>query len=276
MIKKFIPVLFLLTSCMPSSDPFAWIEKLPSPWTLSETDFDFYLKKFQDQHPDFHERLKAINLWRVGTPYGLYCLGEEDEKDNDPIIRYDSSDCTVHVLTTLAFTEGITLKEARSNMISIHYKPNQDNEKVPDYNLRWHFTSDRILNHPLTTDITSSLVDSGKLEIIEIDLNKKQNGQEFLDLGWTSRENISFIPSENMTMEIMSDLPEVCGAAFVKRDYFKLGIVIAHEGYVIDRSNLIHASSEFGRTVNVNLLEYMKKDGKYRFDGIMFYEIRPM
>ena len=261
---------------MPSSNPFSWIQKIPSPWTLSETDFDFYLKKFQDQHPDFHERLKAINLWRVGTPYGLYCLGEEDEKDNDPIIRYDSSDCTVHVLTTLAFTESITLKEARSNMIDIHYKPNQDNEKVPDYNLRWHFTSDRILNHPLTADITSSLVAQNKLEIFEIDLNKKQNGQEFLDLGWTSKENISFIPAEKMSLDIMSDLPEVCGVAFVKRDYFKLGIVIAHEGYVIDRSNLVHASSEFGKTVNVNLLEYMKKDGKYRFDGIMFYEIRPM
>ena len=93
----------------------------------------------------------------------------------------------------------------------------------------------------------------------------------FLDVSGLARRR-----REKMTFDLMSDLPEVCGVAFVKRDYFKLGIVIAHEGYVIDRSNLVHASSEFGKTVNVNLLEYMKKDGKYRFDGIMFYEIRSM
>jgi len=66
----------------------------------------------------------------------------------------------------------------------------------------------------------------------------------------------------------------VCGVAFVKRDYFKLGIVIAHEGYLIDRSNLIHASSEFERTVNVNLLDYLKNNDKNRFDGAMFFEFR--
>jgi len=65
----------------------------------------------------------------------------------------------------------------------------------------------------------------------------------------------------------------VCGVAFVKKEYFKLGIVIAHEGYLIDRSDLIHASSEFGETVNVNLIDYLKKDEKYRFDGVMFFKV---
>jgi hypothetical protein len=57
---------------------------------------------------------------------------------------------------------------------------------------------------------------------------------------------IYFIPSEKINENILLKLPQVCGLAFVKREYFKLGIVIAHEGYLIDQTNLIHASSEFG------------------------------
>ena len=96
-----------------------------------------------------------------------------------------------------------------------------------------------------------------------------------MDIGWSSRENIGFIPSRLLDKVVLSKLPSVCGVAFVKKDYFKLGIVIAHEGYLIDRLDLIHASSEFGETVNINLLDYLKKDKKYRFDGVLFFEVLP-
>jgi hypothetical protein len=61
----------------------------------------------------------------------------------------------------------------------------------------------------------------------------------------------------------------------VKREYFKLGIVIAHEGYLIDQTNLIHASSEFGQTVNMDFLNYLTSDEKPRFNGVIFYRINP-
>jgi len=95
-------------------------------------------------------------------------------------------------------------------------------------------------------DITSSVAHENDLEKVEIELNKKQDGSEFLDLNWSSEETIYFIPSEKINENILLKLPQVCGLAFVKREYFKLGIVIAHEGYLIDQTNLIHASSEFG------------------------------
>ena len=66
----------------------------------------------------------------------------------------------------------------------------------------------------------------------------------------------------------------MCGIAFVKRSYFKLGIVIAHEGFLIDNLFLIHASSEFGKTVKVDLFEYIKTNEKFRFDGVMFYDFK--
>ncbi len=276
MIKIILLIIFILSGCVSQSKSFEWVESLPSPWTLEEDVFESYLVQFHERYPNFNHRLKAINLWRIGTPYGLYCLGEENEEDPDPIIRHDSSDCTVHVLTTLAFAKSLTYEEARMNMIDIHYKPDDNNLKVPSYNQRWHFTSDRLLNNPYTVDITPNLVDSTKIEKISIHLNRKENDELFLDLNWTSNKTVEYIPSNNVDITLLSSLPSICGVAFVKKDYFKLGIIIAHEGYLINRTNLIHASSEFKKTVDVNFINYLRDGKKYRFDGVMFFEIKSM
>ena len=275
-IKYIFAISVLITSCTTQADPFKWVDTIPDPWLLSETEFEFYLPQFHERFPNYYDRMKALNLWRVGTPYGLFCLGEESGKDNDPLLRADSSDCTVHVLTTLAFAESFTWQNARDAMVDIHYKMDENGEKKPTYISRWHYTSDRLLHHDRTVDITSSVAHENDLEKVEIELNKKQDGSEFLDLNWSSNETIKFIPTIKITENILLNLPAVSGVAFVKKSYFKMGIVIAHEGYLIDQTNLIHASSEYNRTVNVDFLSYLFNDGDPRFDGIMFYKINPI
>ena len=272
-IKYIFMISFLITSCTTQKDPFKWVDTIPDPWLLSETEFEFYLPKFHERFPNYHDRLKALNLWRVGTPYGLFCLGEESGKDIDPLLRADSSDCTVHVLTTLAFAESFTWQNARDAMVDIHYKMDDNGEKTPTYISRWHYTSDRLLHHDRTVDITSSIAHENDLEKVEIELNKKQDGSEFLNLNWSSNETIQFIPTVNITDNMLLNLPAVSGVAFVKKRYFKMGIVIAHEGYLIDQTNLIHASSEHKKTVNVDFLSYLYNNGEPRFDGVMFYKI---
>ena len=79
----------------------------------------------------------------------------------------------------------------------MHYKPNQQNVKVPSYNYRWHFTSDRILNHPMNVNITDLIIDPKYTEQVDIELNKKHNGELFLDIDWSLIETISFIPSNS-------------------------------------------------------------------------------
>jgi len=272
-IKYIFMISFLITSCTTQADPFKWVDTIPDPWLLSETEFEFYLPQFHERFPNYHDRLKALNLWRVGTPYGLFCLGEESGKDIDPLLRADSSDCTVHVLTTLAFAESFTWQNARDAMVDIHYKMDKNGKKTPTYISRWHYTSDRLLHHDRTVDITSSIANENDLEKVEIELNKKEDGSEFLDLNWSSKETIQFIPTVNITENILLNLPAISGIAFVKKSYFKLGIVIAHEGYLIDKTNLIHASSEHKKTVNVDFLSYLYNNGEPRFDGVMFYKI---
>ena len=269
-----IYILFSSLSFSKDSNVFDWIDSLPKPWKLTEKDFSSYLPIFKERFPDFHERIKAINLWRVGTPYGIFKLGEEKKPDTDPILRIDTSDCTVHVLTTLAFAQSIDWNSSREAMIDIHYKVNDSGKKEPTFKSRWHYTSDRILNHPQTVNITSRLLPRSKLEEVTIELNRRKDGSEFLDLDWTSNQNILFIPSKMIEQITMQDLPKVCGIAFVKRSYFSMGIVIAHEGYLIDRKYLIHASSKEEKTVKVEFFNYYFKESGPAFDGIMIYELR--
>lgn len=268
---KIITLLLLVTSCR-SNDPLGWVSSLPKPWTLSNDQVTKLLPQFHKNFPEFEKRLKAINIWRIGTPYGIFKLGEEIAPDPDPLLRIDTSDCTVHVLTSLAFSTSNSWTETREKMIDIHYKPDSDGKKIPTYRSRWHYTSDRIINNPYTTDITKSIIQKEDLDSVVIVLNKKTDGSEFLDLNWTSKNTVHFIPARNIDQDILSMLPIVCGTAFVRKSYFKNGIVIAHEGVLIDNKELIHASSEEGKTVKVDLIDYVNNNGSLRFDGIMFYK----
>ena len=270
-----IILLLLFISCTADTQ-VDWVYSLPNPWTLSNDEVTELLPEFHERFPKFTDRLKAINIWRIGTPYGIFKLGEEIEPDPDPLLRIDTSDCTVHVLTSLAFSTSSSWSETREKMVDIHYKPDINNRKVPTYKSRWHYTSDRIKNNPYTTDITESIIQKENMDSVNIDLNKKTDGSEFLDLNWTSENKIYFIPINQIDKTLLSKLPDVCGAAFVRKSYFKNGIVIAHEGVLIDNKELIHASSKQLKTVRVDFLDYINNNGDPRFDGIMFYKFNPL
>ena len=104
-------------------------------------------------------------------------------------------------------------------------------------------------------------------------LNKKSDGNEFLNLDWSFKNKFEFIPSEFIDSDLLSKLPLICGVAFVKKSYVKNGILIAHEGFVIDKKFLIHASSSSKKTVKEDLLSYLNGKKESKFDGVMFYKI---
>ncbi|SVC36331.1 uncharacterized protein METZ01_LOCUS289185 [marine metagenome] len=259
---------FLLLSCSNTND---WVNTLPKPWTLSESQVSEILPQFHQKFPDFHDRLKAFAQWQVGKPYEIFKLGEEVAPDPDPIIRLDVSDCTAHILTSLAFSQSISWDEAKESMITIHYKDGD-----PTYKTRWHYTTDRIQENSSTVNITNELVGVEQLESVEIILNRKEDGKEFLDLGWEKSTSIQYIPSNNINQEILQKLPHVSGVAFVKKTYFKMGLVVAHEGMIIDQKNIIHASSEYEKTVNIDFMDYYFRENGPLFDGVLFYSFHPM
>ena len=267
-LKSIFLLLLFITGCQ---GRWNWIDTLPKPWTLTEAEVSEILPEFYSQFPDFADRLKAFSLWQVGKPYEIFKLGEEKDPDPDPIIRLDVSDCTVHVLTSLAFAQSDSWDKAKDNMIRIHYKDHQ-----PNFTTRWHFTSDRILSHPQTIDITKTLLPIENLKRANLTLNKKENGGELLDLNWEREVETHYVPNTELNINLLNKLPRVCGAAFVKKSLFELGIIIGHEGMLIDNQFLIHASSSAGKTVKIDFLTYYFSEPEGIFDGVMFYEFRPM
>tara|TARA_B110000438_G_scaffold23435_1_gene21471 strand:- start:123 stop:974 length:852 start_codon:yes stop_codon:yes gene_type:complete len=271
-LKVIFYLLFFTNSCTKTK----WIDTLPKPWTLSEDAITKILPKFHEKYPDFHDRLLAFSLWQVGKPYELFCLGEEEGVDKDPIFRLDVSDCTVHILTSLASVQAQSWSGAKLKLIQIHYKANSSGKSFPTYNSRWHYTSDRIEENPSTKNITNNLVLPEKLKNITITLNQKSNGKEFLDLNWKKSISINYIPSDKITSDIIKKLPVISGVAFVKKSYFDTGLIVAHEGMIINNKNIIHASSEYGKTVNMDFMEYYFRSDGELFDGVLFYSFHPI
>lgn len=278
LVKKISKIFYILLviSVFGCTNKFTWVETLKKPWLLSADEINEILPKFIEKFPDFENRLKAITLWRIGTPYEEFKLGEEIPPDTDPIFRLDVSDCTVHVLTSLALAQSDSWEQARKNIIEIHYKSDGNGIHTPTYKSRWHFTSDRILFNPSTVNITDELITNNLLKSTDIILNKKEDGSKLLDINWNEKVRIAYLPNKSINNELLSKLPEVCGIAFVRESYFKNGLAIAHEGILINQKYLVHASSVEWKTVKVDFLEYYFKNDKPIFDGIIIYKFVPL
>jgi hypothetical protein len=270
-------LFFTLSGLIGQTDIYdEWINSLPKPWLISSEELDTLLPLFSERYPKFEDRIRAFALWRIGMPYGEFMLGEEKEPDSDPIIRLDVSDCTVHVLTTLSFIQSDSWTEAKLNMEKIHYRSDIEGNPMVNYNQRWHFTLDRIHSNPYTVDITDEVADKIKLERMDIELNRTAEGSEFLPINWNKHETFEFIPRELVTPDIISEFPAVCGIAFIKKTYFKLGIAVAHEGILIDNRDLIHASSDVGETSKIDIMKYLFGGSGENFNGILVYKFVPI
>ncbi len=274
-----------------------WLQKLPKSWTLTEDTLGEVLPLFHKKYPDYDDRLRALSMWRLGTPYKIFNLGEEQAPDFDPIFRMDVSDCTSHILTTLALAESKTWQEAKATLIDIHYKGDVSYDKQPTYKTRWHYTTDRLLHHPMTPDVTDEYIDSSKLTTVSVHLNQKQDGSEFLDLNWSLPVKVRYIPNAYINAELLESLPDMIGVAFVKASYFKMDVVMAHEGKILDGKYLLHAGQVAQKTVREDFMRYYFGDNHFgdnsvgdenspnndistenpaRFDGIMLYRLLPI
>ena len=107
-------------------------------------------------------------------------------------------------------------------------------------------------------------------------LNQKENGDEFLELDWTKKTTARYIPNDKITTDLLNKLPAIVGVAFVKESYFKMGLMIAHEGMIIDQKDIIHASQEFNQTVRMDFMDYYFKKNTPRFDGVMIFSFHPL
>ncbi len=213
---------------------------------------------------------RALARTRLGTPYALGCLGEEDENDADPVFRLDQADCTVLVLTNSALVRAASPADARARLIDIHYRGG-----TPTYASRIHFTSDRITDSPWFADITSQIAPEPLLVPVSLTLNRRENGDPLLPIDWERPLTISYLPSARYDSSVIAALPPVAGVAFVNEKNSRLGFLVSHEGILFDGKTLHHASSLTNTVADIDLRAYLFEGReKPRFDGMLFYELK--
>jgi hypothetical protein len=251
-----------------------WIARQKKLYLIKDhAGIDALLGEVNRRYPGFDERIRALALMRIDTPYRLGCLGEEKPPDKGPLFRLDEADCTVLVLTTTALAHGKTYRDARAMMKTLnYYNPPEVGDEVVNYRNRLHFTEERLHKCPCYNDITEELVPEKKLARVAITLNRKSDGSRLLDIPWERKVTVCYITSPGIDSSLMKKLPPVCGVAFIRKKYFAMGLAISHEGMILDGKWLVHADSRAGKVRKVNFLDYWSGNSDY-FDGIVISKI---
>lgn len=249
-----------------------WVSNQKKLYELTPAGIDLILKEVGKKFPNKAERLKALAILRLGTPYQLGCLGEESGRDKDPIFRLDATDCTAFILTNVALLHSQNLEEAKEMMRALNYRP--DSEIT--FENRLHFTIDRNMTSPYFQDITAKTICSCSLKTIKLTLNKTRvDGTRLIDIDWEKEIVLKYIPNKYITQELFGRLPLALGIAFVREGDVKIGLDVAHEGLLFDKEDFIHASSAQGEVVKVNFLDYYFDNSENaRFDGIILFEVK--
>jgi hypothetical protein len=148
------------------------------------------------------------------------------------------------------------------------------------YANRLHFTTDRLLASPLFEDLTPRVAGEDARRRVTVTLNRRADGGPLLPIPWERRVTIDYVPAGQVEAAL-DRLPPVAGVAFVRTGWIDRGLLVAHEGFLVDGRCLVHASSEAGRVVAVDLLDYLWRretagegagaTATPRFDGVLFY-----
>lgn len=258
-----------------------WVYGQKKLYQLIPTEINLILKELQQRFPDKDERLKALSILRLNTPYQLGSLGEEAGRDKDPIFRLDVTDCTISVLTNVALLYSQTFKEAKEMMNFLNYRPeeNLETEKI-EYKItfenRLHFTTDRNITSLYFQDITKKIAGSDRIKEKTVILNKiKADGKRLIDINWEKEIVMKYIPNEYITKEFLFGLPQAIGIAFIREGDEEIGLDVRHEGFLFAGELFFHASSVEKKFVAEDFFKYyFREDRGPRFDGIILFEIR--
>ena len=203
----------------------------------------------------------------VGARYLNSPLGENVPPDADPLIRFDAFDCTTFVETVLA--------DADLNRLNrIRYK-----DGAVDFLSRNHFIeSDWMNNNSDVVENVSSQYATTKIHSVTID---KQNWFQVvygIDIvAEPQRIDIEYIPykyaqdiqiTKTLVVLFVADNPKF-------RDTIGTDLAIVHMGLWLPNGMLRHASSTFGKVVDVSMDEYiMQRMKNVNNLGIVLVEIK--
>ena len=213
-------------------------------------------------------RQETIGEKYLGAPYTLDPLGEATAPDTDPLIRFDTFDCTTFVETVLANGDVNKLNKIR-------YK----NGEIGFVN-RNHFIASEWL--PNNSDLVENVsAKYGKTKIRVAKINRAawlKNVHHISAPSPIKTVELEYIPYSELG-NIRSEKPLIVLFMLDKSKYWinKTGtdLAVHHMGFLLPDGTLRHASSSGGGVVDVKFDEYVaKRKKKPNNIGVLLLEIK--
>lgn len=234
---------------------------------LDESELALILPELQKRFPDKADRLKAIAEMYLGAEYFSQPFVDELAKP----LSYRRTNCTMFVIYATTFLNSSSYQEALTTVKNVHYR-----DGIVGYQTRYHFTTDRISdpNNPYFSAVTEKYVaDQSILWQVSLNLNVKDTGGYLLTKlhNWSQPMTIQYIKRSNFSVDKLKALPRTLGVAFVKRSNWPLGVVVGHEGILID-GDLYHSGSV--ATGLHKIEDYFREVfPKSPWEGVIFFHI---
>ncbi len=229
---------------------------------------DVFLNNLSRNHT-FENRQKIIADSFVGAPY---C---EDPLENEQRnwLPYTKTNCTMFVLTASAFANSSSRREALRHMRMLHYRSGR-----VSFENRYHFTADRISdreNRYFSLATKKYVRSNACLRSVTLTLNRTRSGDFFFRgrlNGWTKKLTVSYVSRKGFSPDCLRPLPDILGIAFVKSANWDKGIIIGHEGILINKA-LYHASPGIGVHVDEGYLDRLFTASCW--DGFVLFSFEP-
>ncbi len=276
MIKKTIISVLLSALMLFSTNLFAFFQD-DEPFDsiklhkLSYNEIDHVLSRLCRDKKSFNKKIEIVAQMFMNTPYSKDPF--LDEKLN--WLPCKTTNCTMFVLTTAAFANSCGIAEAYMHMRNLHYRGGKVGFKD-----RYHFTTDRITdpgNKYFSAETEKWVKKNTVLNNVNLQLNLKKNGGYFFGnrLGnWTREVSVDYVPREGFNPAMLKKkLPEVTGIAFVDKSLWDRGVIVGHEGILIN-GDLYHSSPGPGVNVMKNYLS--EKFATSKWDGFILFKIKQL
>lgn len=213
--------------------------------------------------PDYYN----IGQKYLGATYLNNPLGEKLPPDTDPLIRTDAFDCTTFVETALA--DGDVEK-----LTKIRYKDG----KVGFVNRNHFIETDWLINNSdIVADVTNEYGDVAT-RTVTIDKQNWMHQVYNIDAEFEPQTVLlKYIPYDNLRQIDVSEPLIVLFIAgnFEKRDIIGTDLAVRHMGFLLPGGVLRHASSQYGRVLDVDFYEYAMQRAKNKNNiGIMLVKIK--
>lgn len=203
----------------------------------------------------------------LGTAYVADPLGEGVAPDSDPLVRDDAFDCVTFVETSLAGGDVQKLNKIR-------YKGG-----VVDFVNRNHFIETDWLanNADLVTDVTEQYGDVSVRHVV-IDKQSWLRAVHGIDSDFAPvAVDLNYIPYEQVA-GINVTKPMIVlfiSGQFEKNGKIGTDLAVRHMGFLLPGGVLRHASSQYGRVMDVDFYQYARARAENKNNlGIMLVEIK--